>query len=89
MPAQKAPSATKALVFGILGFVCCIIFAVLAIVYGNKTKQEVAASGGYLDGEGFGKAGVIMGWIAVGLWLLGAVLGLVSGVFTSGFNFGS
>lgn len=79
---QDAPSATLALVFGILGFFC-IIPAILAIVWGNRTKQEIAASGGQLGGAGKGQAGVILGWISIGLTVVYLVVVLAGGVLSN------
>lgn len=66
---QEAPSANLALIFGITGFFC-IIPAIMAIIWGNRTKAEIAASGGRLGGAGKGQAGLILGWIWCGLTAL-------------------
>jgi hypothetical protein len=62
------------LVFGILGLVCCIIFAILAWVFGSKDLQEMAAGRMDPSGEGLTKAGKIMGIIGVCLAILGAIV---------------
>ena len=68
--------AVAALVLGILGIVSCQVLGIAAIVLGQQASDEIAASGGRLGGEGFAKAGVIMGWVAVALLVL-TVLGFI------------
>jgi hypothetical protein len=70
MPQGTAPSATKALVFGLLGVLLCPILGFWGISNGKRTKDEVRLSGGRYSGEGLGIAGLILGWISVGLLLI-------------------
>jgi hypothetical protein len=79
-PGPQTPgSATAALVLGICGLlVCAPICGPLAIVYGNKARREIDASGGRLTGRGLGTAGLVMGWIATALTLLGVVAILIA-----------
>ena len=66
MPMAKAGDATKALVAGILGLVCCGIFAAIpAVIWGRNATRQIEASGGMLQGGGEAKAGLIMGWIGI------------------------
>lgn len=74
---QEAPSATTALVCGILGFLC-IIPAVMGVIYGKRTQQEIAASGGRLGGAGKGQAGLILGWVWIGLTVATVVLYIIA-----------
>ena len=62
------------LAFGIVGFLCCIIFGILAWVMGNGDLKEMAA--GRMDpaGEGMTKAGKIIGMIACILNIIGLVV---------------
>lgn len=80
-PGAQQPSSGKAmasLILGIAGiFVVPLICSILAIVYGNQAKREIAASGGTMSGDGLAKAGVILGWVGIGLIVVGIVLGLV------------
>ena len=64
--------ATAALVCGILSFFCggCILGAV-AIFLGHSGLREIRDSGGHVAGDGLAKAGLILGWINVGLTMLG------------------
>ena len=69
-PPPNSGKAVAALVLGILGIVSCQVLGIVAIVLGRQANDEIAVSGGRLGGEGFAKAGVIMGWVAVALLAL-------------------
>ena len=55
--------AIASLVLSLLGL--CGIGSILAIVFGNMAKKEIAARGE--GGLGLAKAGVIIGWIGLGI----------------------
>jgi hypothetical protein len=46
---------------------------VLAIIFGGNAKKDIARRPG-LGGEGLASAGVILGWIGVGLSVFGLVV---------------
>jgi hypothetical protein len=70
-PPQQAPTdgkATASLVFGILSLICFGIFAGLpAIILGHLSRGEVKRSMGRLSGAGMALAGLIMGYISIGV----------------------
>ena len=70
---QNSSKATTALILGIIGLAVCSPVGIAAIVVGKQAREEIARSGGALGGEGFAKAGVILGWIAVAFMILGAL----------------
>jgi hypothetical protein len=72
--APTAGKAVAALVSGIVGLAVCAPVGIAAVFLGNRARGEIAASGGRLQGEGMAQAGVIMGWIAVGLMVFGLVV---------------
>lgn len=75
-PPVKAHRGVMLLIFGILGLVCCFIFAILAWVMGNSDLKTMAAGQMDPSGEGLTKAGKILGIIGCALailWLLWAV----------------
>lgn len=80
-PGQEAPSAQKALIAGLVGVLCCAVGGIFAIIWGNAANKEIAASGGMLGGEGKAKAAVILGWVAIVLWILAIVFSLTTGAF--------
>ena len=70
--APTAPEALWSMILGIGSLVCCgLLLGIPAIILGSSAKKKIASSGGTLGGEGMAKAGVIMGWISVGLSILG------------------
>lgn len=70
----KPHRGTMILVFGILGLVCCVIFAILAWVMGNNDLKEMDA--GIMDPEGksLTQAGKICGIIGVVLQIVGFII---------------
>ncbi len=74
------------LVFGILGLVFCIIFAIFAWIWGNEDMAKIRAGRMDPEGEGMTQAGRVLGIIGCCLLILGLALGalvLVAGVATS------
>jgi hypothetical protein len=60
-------SAVASLVLGIAGFfVCPLVLHILPIIFGNQAQTRIRQDP-TLDGEGLARAGVILGWIGVGL----------------------
>jgi hypothetical protein len=77
-PQENSSNATIALVLGICGFVVCpLICSVLAIVFASKAYTEIDNSGGRIGGRGMAQAGQILGWVGVGLCVLG-ILALIA-----------
>jgi hypothetical protein len=77
--------ATASLVLGIVFL--CGIGSILALVFGHQAKNEIQASNGTQGGEGMATAGIILGWIGIGLalaYLLFWVLIFGGGLFLSG-----
>jgi hypothetical protein len=55
-----------------IGLVCFPVLLagwVATLVTGYAARRQIRASGGQMEGEGYAKAGLIMGWIGVGLTL--------------------
>jgi hypothetical protein len=75
----KAHRGTMLLVFGILGLVCCIIFAILAWVMGSNDLKAMADGTMDASGEGLTKAAKILG-------IIGCVLGILSLVWVVFFG---
>jgi hypothetical protein len=75
--------AIASLVLSLLGL--CGIGSILAIVFGNMAKKEIAISGE--GGAGLAKAGIIIGWIGavfVGIYVAVVIIALIS---ASGSNY--
>jgi len=66
--------AIAALVCSIASFVVCQPFtAIAAVILAPQAKREILAEPDRYEGEGLAKAGQIIGWIALGLWIAGIV----------------
>jgi hypothetical protein len=86
MTAQTPPAATPApaptntmailsLIAGIAGLsVLPFVGSVVAVILGPIAKRDIAASGGAQTGEGLATAGTILGWVGIGLTVLGLCL---------------
>ncbi len=73
-PTGMAPHrGTTILVFGILGFFCCIIFAIVAWVMANEDLRLMDAGRMDPTGRDTTKAGKIIGQIAIALNIIGVV----------------
>lgn len=83
-PPQDHPRAQMAMIFGILGLVCCGFFAIPAFIMGNNAVKEIDASGGRLGGRGMANAGKIMGIIGMVFLALGVLYFLAVIVFAVG-----
>jgi hypothetical protein len=80
--------AVAALIFGIVGLVVCpLIPSIVAVILGSQARARIASNPD-LDGDGLAKAGVILGWVGIGLSALGVVfvvLAFALGAAGSGF----
>jgi hypothetical protein len=59
--------AIASLVTGILGFFGPVVFSLVAILSGYAARRETRADPPRVGGDGFATAGIIMGWIQIGL----------------------
>lgn len=75
VPAQTSTMATVSLVTGIASWVILpLIGAVVAVITGHMAKKEIRESGGQLTGDGLATAGLVLGYIQLGLTVLGVCL---------------
>lgn len=77
-PVQNSTNAIISLIMGILGFTLLpMIGSIVAVICGMMAKKEIRnaqAGGSALGGEGMATAGLIMGWIGIGLGILACCL---------------
>ena len=74
-------TAIVSLVFGILGWVVLpFIGAIIAVISGHMARNEIRASNDQLGGRGLATAGLVLGYLQIGLFLLGCVAFLLLGV---------
>ena len=87
-PVKAAPAAATSglaiasLLLGIGGLtIVPLVGSVLAIIFGYMARRDIRSRRpGELTGDGMALAGIVMGWIAVGLAVLGLLLGIGIGV---------
>ena len=72
VPPPRTPGqAYAALILGIVGLVLCpVLPSILAVIFGHIARGEIRRSGGQLGGSGISLAGLILGWVGIGIWVL-------------------
>jgi len=85
-PARTSTLAIVSLIAGIVGlFVLPMIGSIVAVVTGHMAKREIRDSGGQVSGDGLATAGLILGYIGVGLTVLGICALVIWLIFLAGF----
>ncbi len=68
---KTAPMAIASLVCSIAGiFVCLFVGQILGIIFGHRARTMIRESGGKLEGESLARAGIIVGWVGIGIDVL-------------------
>jgi|YNPNPStandDraft_1061719.scaffolds.fasta_scaffold01322_15 hypothetical protein len=82
--------AIASLVLSLLGLVQVVpvLGPILGLIFGYKAMNDIRQSQGMLGGEGMAKAGIIIGWITLGLLLLSGCIALLVGVILPVLGFG-
>ncbi len=89
-PPAPAPQtnglAVASLVLSLLGLVGVLplLGTVLGLIFGYSARNQIAQSRGTQGGEGLAKAGIIIGWVTLGIWALGICAALIFGVAVPG-----
>jgi uncharacterized membrane protein YjgN (DUF898 family) len=82
-----APTEDKAIISMILGILALVSFSILAgipaIILGKMSRDNIRASSGRLSGEGMATAGIVMGWVSVGIVGLAVVVVLIIVIFAA------
>lgn len=81
--------AIAAMITGIVALFSCQLIGVVAVYLAKRARDEIQASGE--EGAGFATAGLVLGWIAVGLAALTilallAYFGLIGLIFATNAN---
>lgn len=75
---KTSNNAIVALVLAIASWVICpLIPAIIALVFANNAKKEIAASQGRVGGDGMVTASVLVAWINIGVTAAVVVMGLL------------
>jgi hypothetical protein len=76
---QSAPNSTMALISlisGILGLTLVpFLGSIVALILGYMAKKEIRESAGLIGGDGLAIAGIVLGWVGVGLLVIACCLG--------------
>jgi uncharacterized membrane protein YjgN (DUF898 family) len=79
------PTEDKAVISMVLGILSLVSFSILAgipaIIVGNMSRNNIRASAGRLGGEGMATAGIVMGWVSVGLAGLAVLVVIIILIF--------
>jgi hypothetical protein len=78
--------AIAAMILGILGFFTCGVTSVLALILGHVASGQIKRTGE--NGQGMALAGIILGWILTGLWILYWVLVTAGAIASFGTSVG-
>ncbi len=62
--------AVAALILGIVGWLPCGVGSLIAVVLGFIARNQIREARGRQAGEGLALAGIILGFLAIGLWVL-------------------
>ena len=77
-PTSTNGMAIASLVLGILWLYW--IGSILALIFGYIAKRQIDESQGRQTGRGMAIAGIVLGWIGVGVGVIGLILAIVAGV---------
>jgi hypothetical protein len=69
-------NAVTSLVLGLLSLVICCVTGVPAIILGHIARSNIQKSQGKLKGEGMALAGLILGYLSVGVFLILAAISI-------------
>lgn len=78
----KEPNAVLAFVMGLLGLLVFAPLAVVAVIMGRKSLNAIKANPS-LEGKGMALAGFVIGWVAIGFWVLWLLLFILFMVLAS------
>ena len=81
-PATTNGLAVASLVLGILWMFW--VGSILAVIFGYVGKGQIDRSGGTQSGRGLAVAGIVLGWVGVGVLVLTIVLAIIGALTDSG-----
>jgi hypothetical protein len=82
---QTSSLAIISLVSGILGWTMLpMLGSIVAIITGHMARAEIKRNPDTMEGDGMAIAGLVMGWVMIGLCLLLVIAVIVAIVFFGG-----
>ena len=74
---QNSGMAIASLVASILGMTLLpTIGSIIGLILGYVARNQIRDSGGTIGGEGLARAGIIVGWVGIGLAVIGICIGI-------------
>jgi hypothetical protein len=84
-PLPQSTLALISMIAGILGFtILPTLGSIVALITGYLARQETRAVPPKFSGDGMATAGIIMGWIGIGLFVVGICCVIAYFVFVAG-----
>jgi hypothetical protein len=80
-PARTNGLAVASLVLGILWIYW--VGSVLALIFGYVAKKQIDESGGTQGGRGMAVAGIVLGWVGIGVITLITVVAIITALASS------
>ena len=76
MPPKTSGMAIASLVLSLVGFfwILPVIGSVLGVIFGHMALGEIKRSGGVVEGQGLAIAGLVIGYVGVGILVILACL---------------
>ena len=79
--------AIASLVASILGVtIVPTVGSIIGVILGYVARNQIRESGGAMGGEGLAKAGIIIGWVGIGLTVIGCGIALLVGLALPGIG---
>jgi len=75
-PPRTNGFAVASLVLSLVGWLPCGVGSVLAVIFGFIARDQIKRSQSREHGSGMATAGIVIGFVAIALWLLFFVIGL-------------
>jgi hypothetical protein len=75
--------AIASLILGVASIVMCLgpFAAVPALITGYKAREEIDRTGGVQQGRGMAVAGIVLGWVGIGITVIAIVGGILAVIF--------
>ena len=84
-PLPDDAMAIASLVLSIVALVTCLIFlGIPAVIFGYMAKKNIRESRGTIGGDPLATAGLIIGWIEIGLMILFIIIFIIAAISDSG-----
>ena len=84
LEAPNSAMAVASMILGIVGIVALpLIGSILALIFGYMARNEIRTSQGRVGGQGMATAGIIMGYIGIGISILLTIFVIGTFVFVA------